>query len=101
MNIEFLEGAQADLVEAAAYYEEHGHLGSEFLAEVQRAIDRVRQYPLGWAELSPGVRRCRLDRFPYGVAYEIRSDAVLVAAVLHLHRDPKSWRSRLGRTEPP
>jgi plasmid stabilization system protein ParE len=95
MNVRFLDGAQADIEVAASFYEERGNLGSAFLAELQAAMDRILQYPLGWAEIDPGLRRCQLNRFPYGVLYEIREDTLFVVEVLDLRRDPKSWRARL------
>jgi len=97
MKVRFLDGAQVDMEVAANFYEERGNLGSAFLAELQAAMDRILQYPLGWAEIDPGLRRCQLNRFPYGILYEIRGDTLSVVQVLDLRRDPKSWRSRLKK----
>src|SRR5712692_1600144 len=33
-------------------------------------------------------------RFPYGLFYRIDGSAVLVFAVVHLHRDPSTWQDR-------
>jgi plasmid stabilization system protein ParE len=101
MNVVFLDEAEADVFEALAYYEEHGRRGSAFLAELQRVTDFVRQYPFGGVELCPGVRRFRLDRFPYGVGYEVRGDSIRILAVLNVQRDPESWMSRLKRRASP
>jgi hypothetical protein len=27
--------------------------------------------------------------------YQIRSDMILIVAIMHLHRDPESWKDRL------
>jgi len=101
MKVTFLGEAEADVLEAATYYAEHGGGGQAFLAEVERATELVRQFPFSGAELAPGLRRCRLDRFPYGIGYEICADRIRVLAVMHLHRDPASWISRLRRRATP
>ncbi len=95
MNVRLLDSAQADIEAAVSFYEEQGNRGSAFLAELQTAMDRILQYPLGWTEIDPGLRRCQLKRFPYGVLYEIHGDTVFVVEILDLRRDPKSWRARL------
>jgi ParE toxin of type II toxin-antitoxin system, parDE len=102
MRAEFLAPAAAEFSEAVAYYESRREgLGSEFAAEVRRTIDRVLQYPDAWTPLSPRTRRCRTNRFPYGVIYQIRGDVLLVVAVMHLHRKPESWRARLRSSQAP
>jgi len=96
MNVHFLAAAEAELHEAIAYYNGQSEgLGYEFAAEVNRAIGRILQYPDAWAKLSARTRRCRTNRFPYGLVYQVRGDTVLIVAVMHLRRHPDSWRSRM------
>ena len=71
----------------------------EFAAEVKRTIERIVQFPEAWAPLSKRTRRCRTNRFPYGVVYQVREEFILIVAVMHLRRHPDSWQSRLSRTE--
>jgi hypothetical protein len=97
MRIAIAEPAQGDLVEAVAYYDHHGGLGADFLEEFEHCVDRILKYPLAWAAVSPRFRQCRLNRFPYGVLYEILQDAVRVVAVAHLQREPGWWQRRLDR----
>jgi hypothetical protein len=100
MRVEFLAPAASEFSEAVAFYESRKQgLGSEFAAEVRRTIGRILQYPDAWATLSKRTRRCRTNRFPYGVIYQTRGDVLLVIAVMHLHREPKSWRARLGSSQ--
>ncbi|MGO9272604.1 MAG: type II toxin-antitoxin system RelE/ParE family toxin [Terriglobia bacterium] len=96
MVVEFLAPAQAELAQAIAYYDrqEEG-LGSRFAEEVNRAIQRILQYPEAWSPLSARTRRCRTNKFPYGVIYQIRDDTVFIVAVMHLHRKPGTWKNRL------
>ncbi|GEM_PF-896211 len=84
----------------ASYYNLQSEgLGLEFAAEVKRALGRILQYPDAWTPLSKRTRRCRLNRFPYALLYQPRSDAILVVAVQNLHKHPDSWKSRLKTEE--
>jgi plasmid stabilization system protein ParE len=40
------------------------------------------------------VRRAVVRRFPYAVFYKIEPQQVVVLAVFHSRRDPKSWQAR-------
>ncbi len=45
--------------------------------------------------IGENVRRAIIDRFPLGVFFTIDDDRSTVIAVLHLHREPASWKRRL------
>src|SRR5687767_558380 len=93
MTFSFLPPAQRELAEAAAYYESReAHLGEEFIVEVHAAIRRIRSHPEAWTEIDPGVRRCRTNRFPYGIIYITDGDRMIIVSVMHLHRHPETWR---------
>jgi len=95
MNVEFLDPAEAELGEAVVFYNgESEGLGYEFAAEVNRTLARIVEHPLAWTMLSKRTRRCRTNRFPYGLLYQVRGDVILVVAVMHLHRDPICWENR-------
>ena len=98
MRVRFLEIAEIELDEAIRWYRTQASgLGDVFLIEVLAAANRIAQYPDAWQLLDKGVRRCRLNRFPYGLIYTIENGDVLVLAVAHLHRRPDYWRDRLQR----
>jgi hypothetical protein len=100
MKIDFLDPANVEFVDAIAYYNLQSEgLGYEFAVEVKRSISRILQYPEAWASLSRRTRRCRTNRFPYGLIYQIRDELILVIAVQNLHKDPESWKSRLKPDE--
>jgi hypothetical protein len=42
--------------------------------------------------VSKGIRRAMLRRFPFGVFFVVDDDWSTVVAVMHLHRDPGSWK---------
>jgi hypothetical protein len=53
-------------------------------------------FPMSCAEIEPGLRRCLLARFPYGLIYGMEDDSIVVIAVTHLHRLPRYWTDRVG-----
>jgi hypothetical protein len=100
MTVDFLQPAEHEFVEAIGHYNLQSEgLGLEFAAEVKRALGRVVQFPTAWTPLSTRTRRCRLNRFPYALLYQVRSDLILIVAVQNLHRHPDSWKSRLAPSE--
>jgi hypothetical protein len=100
VKVDFLQPADDEFAEAIAYYNLQSEgLGLEFAAEVKRGLGRILQYPAAWTQLSKRTRRCRLNRFPYALLYQIRGDLVLIVAVHNLHKHPDSWKSRLRPRE--
>ena len=96
MQIDFLEPAREEFQEAVVFYDNRkAGLGSEFAEEVRKAIARIIQYPEAWSPISRRTRRCRVNRFPFGVIYQVREGTLLIVAVMHLHREPDSWKNRL------
>ena len=96
MQLEFLKVAEIEFNEAIEYYNQQSEgLGFEFAGEVKKTLERIIQFPEAWAKLSNRTRRCRTNRFPFGIIYQIRSDKIVILAVMHMHRHPESWRGRL------
>lgn len=96
MKIVFLDAAQEEFEEAKRYYNrQRSGLGEEFAEEVKKALKKIRRLPGAWTNLGEGIRRCRTDRFPYGLVYTIEEDHTIIVAVMHLHRDPGYWKDRL------
>ena len=96
MRIDFLDSAVAEFTETIAYYNFQSEgLGYAFATEVKRAMERILQYPEAWPALSKRTRRCRTNRFPYALIYQIRSDSILIVTVQNLRKHPDSWKSRL------
>jgi len=91
----FHADAEAELIEAAAYYEAQRHdLGKRFLASVQDAINRIVFNPLLYPAIELDVRRCLTRTFPFGVLFRERPNHIQVIAVMHLHRKPNYWEGR-------
>jgi plasmid stabilization system protein ParE len=96
MNLEFLPEAREEFSAAALYYEsKETGLGARFRDEVAHVVARVVADPYLWRERPGGFRRVNCPVFPYYLAYFIRGETILVAAVAHGHRRPGYWRDRL------
>jgi plasmid stabilization system protein ParE len=88
--------AVADVSEAVAWYEvQRPGLGIEFVLELDAAIERATETPKAYAPEYQEARRVLLRRFPYAVYFLFEGGVVEVFAVLHQHRAPSSWKSRL------
>jgi len=97
MILEFLPEASNELFEAAAYYESKQQgLGRRFRNEVLEVCGLIVQQPLLWRERSGGYRRVNCPVFPYYIAYFIRGDFIVIAAVAHGHRRPGYWKQKLS-----
>ncbi len=97
MKIWLLDIAELELDEAVAWYRGKGaDVVSRFLAEVATGRERILTHPNAWHPMGDGVRRYRLDRFPYGIIYVVEKDEIIVLAVAHLHRHPDYWRERIA-----
>ena len=95
MKVVIAVAAAADIAEAATWYEEKkAGLGQEFLAVLHGQLARIRQAPRRCPADGAGLRRALVTRFPYCIHYRIESERVLIVAVLHGKRDPRTPRRR-------
>ena len=104
MRVELHPDAAAELRAAALWYDERrAGLGDELVDMVSAALPKIGEAP-GSHPLWPGVsgtgvpvRRVRIRRFPYFLAFETHSQHVLVLAVAHAKRRPLSWLRRASQ----
>ncbi len=93
--LEFLPEATCEVEEATKYYEERViGLGFRFRSEIESICATILKQPLLWSERSSGYRRVNLPGFPFYVAYFIRNERILVAAIGHASRHPDYWKRR-------
>ena len=100
MTVTVRGGAESDLEEVFDHYDSARRgLGTEFLIEFRKAVDRIVQNPRAWQPLDQEYRRCRLHRFPYGAIYRLdaSADQIVVVAVHHFQRKPDGCRKGPGR----
>jgi toxin ParE1/3/4 len=99
-RVEFRPEVEADVAEAAAWYEaRQPGLGSEFVEDIILVWDALAESPLRNSRRHPkkDIRWRYPERFPYRVVYEVRQRerAVVVVAILHAARHDRHWRERI------
>jgi plasmid stabilization system protein ParE len=95
MKHTFHPHARKELQEAIAYCDKiDPDLGDSFLREITECVSRILSFPEAWTQIPGGARRCRTNRFPYGLIYREEDDHIFFLAVMHLHRKPNYWADR-------
>jgi len=75
----FLTPAEEEMTEAALFYEAaSSQLGTDFLDDVQRAIDRVCDYPQAGEAITSDFRRTLLHQFPFSLIYTIDENVIAI-----------------------
>ncbi len=101
MRVELHPEARVELRAAANWYDERrAGLGDEFMAELSALLTRIGAMPEAfpsWPRTSAARSRIHMAivlRFPYLIAFERRSGAVVVLAIAHAKRQPLYWLTR-------
>ena len=92
----FLPPADEEMTEASLFYEAASTgLGNDFLNDIQRVVDNLRQHPYLGHRIDRNLRRMLLHRFPFSLIYSVNLDEILIVAVAHHGRRPGYWQDRL------
>ena len=95
MKAIFLPAAQQELDQTIKFYEQQlTGLGVIFRNEIFEAIDFICLYPEGYQLITKHTRKCSLRKFPYLVLYGIVDNTIIISAVAHQHRHPRSYLHR-------
>lgn len=87
--------AESEMNEAATGYETQQHdLGTRFLTSDQDALNRIQVHPKLYPIVGIDVRGRLTKTFPFGVLSRITPGAIVIMAVMHLHRDSDCWKTR-------
>ena len=62
-------------------------------------MQRVVQSPFQFPEIKNDVRRALLRRFPYSLYFQVTEEMIEVIAILHQHRNPRTWQQRISLSE--
>jgi plasmid stabilization system protein ParE len=87
--------AERDLAEAIEYYDrQRPGLGDEFLNRIRDAFALLKENPLLAAKSYNEIRQTKVPQFPFVVSYFVEGGRIIVLAILHGRRDPRTWQSR-------
>ena len=96
MRVLYHPHAEAELIEAAQYYERSlAGLGGRFLDEAEAAVSLIRKAPQRWRIMEADVRRYLMPRFPFAIYYRAFPDHIRILAFKHHSRHPEYWRYRV------
>ena len=96
-NIEIANAAENDVREAFMWYEDQkDDLGGLFENHINKSIESLRSNPLKTQIRYGNTRVFFLDKFPYGIHFQVKrkEKSILIVAVFHTSRDPKKWTQR-------
>ena len=95
-RIEYHQGAIADVKSAVAWYRNRSPKAAlDFIAELQRAADTIREAPERWPPAKNNTRRFLLWRFPFSILYSEGESVITICGVAHGSRRPEFWTGRL------
>jgi toxin ParE1/3/4 len=95
-RVEYHEGASADVKNAVTWYLERSPKAAlDFIEELQRAADTIREAPDRWPPGKANTRRFLLWRFPFSIIYSEQESLITIWAVAHGSRRPEYWARRL------
>jgi len=95
-RVEFHQGAAADVKSAVAWYQKRSPKAAlDFIEELRRATDAIRDAPERWPVGKNKTRRFLLWRFPFAVIYSEEESKIVIWAVAHGSRRPDYWAERL------
>jgi len=94
--IEFHRLARNELREAAHWYRLRSpQVAERFVAQVERAVERIANDPDSHPLIGRSHRMVRVSRFPYLMVYQpVTADRIVITAVAHTSRRPGYWRNR-------
>jgi toxin ParE1/3/4 len=93
--IELLALAEKDVEAAKQWYRRcHPHLEADLILCVDETLARMARQPLSFPRVKGEFRHAFVHRFPYRIVFRLRSDLLVVVAVLHTRRDPRTWIPR-------
>ena len=96
MRVIYHPDAEAELVEAATFYDKRVRgLGNSFMRAFNAALADIEKQPTWWPIVEGDLRYRSLRRFPYAVYYRVAGDELRVLVVKHHKRHPDYWRYRL------
>jgi hypothetical protein len=96
MKAIFHPDAYDEMIQSALFYEGKSEgLGSDFLAAVEETTHRIEQAPKAGHIDRANIRKRLVSGFPFTILYELHTDRIFIAAVMHQHRRPRYWQTRV------
>jgi toxin ParE1/3/4 len=89
--------AVAEAQAAVQWYREKSPSAADaFLAELDRAVERIAENPGMYPHYVRGTRRYLLQRFPFYLVYHQVAGKLQIVAIAHGRRKPGYWKKRIA-----
>jgi plasmid stabilization system protein ParE len=89
--------AVAEAQAAELWYRERNTLAADaFLAELDRAVERIAEEPERYPLYVNDTRRYLLQRFPFYLVYREVTGKLEIVAIAHGRRRPGYWKKRIA-----
>lgn len=97
MRLTYHPEAEAELIEAAQFYDERlPGLGRQFIDAIENAGATISRFPERYRVLEGDIRRYLVPRFPFAIYYRVTDHELRILAVKHHRRHPDYWRQRVS-----
>lgn len=96
MNVKILRSASKDLQDGFRFYERQSKgVGRYFIDSLFQEIDALQSIGGIHPVFRAPYHRMLSKRFPYAIYYRMQDSLVVIYAVIHVRRNPKSIDERL------
>jgi toxin ParE1/3/4 len=97
-SLKILTEASIDIKETTTWYKNISPpLALRFASQLHNGFEKILASPNVWFNLTKRVKRYRLPDFPYLILFFKEDDYVVLFALIHEKRNPKTWRRRIRR----
>jgi hypothetical protein len=88
----------AEHLDQVAYYESRMKgLGSDYLYEFEKLMERVRSAQEAYPQIDDSnLRKAGFSRFPFHAIYRVEKSHLVILAIAHRRRRPAYWVGRIG-----
>lgn len=98
LDLKILADASEDIKDTTAWYRDISpRLSSWFVSQLYDGFSTIRNDPDAWFNIAPRIRRYKLSNFPYFIMFYKEENTIVVFAVIHGKRNPKTWKRRIRR----
>lgn len=97
-EVVWTQGAKADLLQTFARFEDiRDGMGTQFVAEVDRMLELVKNNPRIASAYEPPSRKLLVRKCKYGVIYVPEARGIVVLAVAYLGQNPDALRGKVRK----
>lgn len=94
-QIQYSSYVKDDLIDIKNWYSKiNSTLPKHFISEFKSIFDFIKTPPNSFEIRYENVPIAHLNRFPFGIHFELKEEIIIVFGVFHTSRNPKIWKKR-------